>query len=279
MRIYVSFVDQDRDLVDELEVHLKPMQRAGKLSFWHRGKAVLTSPLAEQMERELAMADLVLAFVSPRYNASDDRERELRAAVDAGKRPIPILAEAAPLNDTYFDGKVSLPRDNKPLARRRDLDAALVTIVEEIRGIMDTMGAPRPAPAPAPPPWLLSNGSPSRAPAAPWPPPDAPQKLPAWSILEIVPFPWSDPRTLALRDNLIRAYPDAQRARALAQQAGVIDTAINWNQSAMQIWHDLLDVAASSGALVPLVTRVLSDRLSTAYWDGIRTAILPLTLP
>lgn len=95
----------------------------------------------------------------------------------------------------------------------------------------------------------------------------------------MVPFPWSDPRTLALRDNLIRAYPDAQRARALAQQAGVIDTAINWNQSAMQVWHDLLEVAASSGALVPLVTRVLSDRLSTAYWDGIRSAILPLTLP
>jgi hypothetical protein len=254
MRLYISFVAADEKLVREIDKHLIPAQRSRKIAVWYRGKADLGGVLTAQADREIGSADIVLAILSASYNANDDCANEVLAARQAGKRVIPIIAESVRLKYTAFDGVVALPRDLVPISLKRNLDAAIVEIVDELWQILDKL----PKREELPP---VYSSEPSR------------------SILEVLPFPWSDPRAQALHERIVNAYPRPEQARLVTAKAGISDADLNWSYTGRLFWSGALDVAANSKKLVGLLTAVLADPLCRAYWADIRAAIAPMTLP
>lgn len=252
MRVYLSFVDSDATFARKLEVHLAPMRQSGKISLWHRGKAAVDTKVSEVAIKELEHADLVVVLISAEYNADDDHVAEVKLARSLGKRVLPILAEAAPLTETLFEGTVVLPRDGKPLAGRKDLDAALVGIVEEIRKVVIVKPQPEQRHAPAPG---------------------------ARSILDEVPYPWQRKQGQDLWNTLIDAYQEPDRVVILARQAGASMRGIHLQQAIDKVWYELIDASAKATTLVGLVTRALKDQDILGFHPRIREAIAPKTLP
>lgn len=83
-------------------------------------------------------------------------------------------------------------------------------------------------------------------------------------ILDIVPYPWSDPRAQRLHGLLSSAYP-AEAARLLARKCGMNLTYVDTNGAVGLVWERLLEAAASQRLLHKLVETVLSDQDVGAY--------------
>ncbi len=100
-------------------------------------------------------------------------------------------------------------------------------------------------------------------------PPQESNPMALW--FEIAPYPWSDPRAVALRDLLVHAYADVRSARILAQTAGV--RLGNWNTSGgmEQVWASLLETATNQAMLGALLDRVLADRNVAGFHPELRS--------
>jgi hypothetical protein len=158
---FISYAHADEKLKDRFLVHLTALKRERLINVWHDRMLRPGEHLDRAIETELAAADLVILLVSPDFINSDYcTEREMQRAFARAKngeckvvpvilkdcrwRDIPINEQGGRLGDF-----VALPRDGKPVARSRNRDSALDSVVAGIRGFIkdesasDTVGRPR----------------------------------------------------------------------------------------------------------------------------------------
>jgi len=81
------------------------------------------------------------------------------------------------------------------------------------------------------------------------------------ALLDELVYPWHDPVAQQLHRTLIALHPSNQAAVLLAQEAGIDTTLIFQQQPVALLWKDVLDQAAASARLCPLVQRVLARLL------------------
>lgn len=81
------------------------------------------------------------------------------------------------------------------------------------------------------------------------------------SILDQLPYPWTDRAARQLHVTLTNLYPTQAGAVMLAQQAGIDVGYLNAQQPSIFVWHDILDLAAQGGLSRVLVMTV-RDRLT-----------------
>jgi hypothetical protein len=148
--VFVSYSHKDEALKDELGVQLKVLERRGFISRpWSDRSIDAGSEWAEEIDRALREADIILLLISPDFVASDYcYSTELEAALvrhQEGKaKVIPVILRPV-------DGWTSLPfariqgvpRDGKPIITWTHRDEAWVSAVEGIRRVCENLRAQR----------------------------------------------------------------------------------------------------------------------------------------
>jgi internalin A len=136
--VFFSYSHRDEALRDELEVHLKLLQRQGVISAWHDRKILPGNEWDREIDRRLGAANIILLLVSSDFIASEYCwGNEVRRAMErhtAGEAiVIPVLLRACDWEKAPFGKLQGLPKNVKPVTSWKNRDAAWTDIAKGIR--------------------------------------------------------------------------------------------------------------------------------------------------
>ena len=141
--LFYSYSRKDEDLREELDGHLKILQRRGMLQSWHDRKIEAGETWGKEIDEHLRNAELVLLLVSKDFVASDYIwSKELNIAMqrhDTGEaRVVPILVRAVDLqpDDAPFMKLQGLPTDLRPVTSWPIRDEAWTNVAKGIRAMV-----------------------------------------------------------------------------------------------------------------------------------------------
>src|SRR5215469_6852743 len=87
LSLFYSYSHEDETLRDQLEKHLRQLQRQGLFSAWHDRKIPAGGEWAHEIDTHLQTASLILLLVSPDFLASDYcYENEMQRALERHER-------------------------------------------------------------------------------------------------------------------------------------------------------------------------------------------------
>jgi internalin A len=138
-RLFYSYSRRAEGLRNELETHLKLLERRGLLGAWHDRRIASGEEWGGQISDNLERADIVLLLISADFMASDYcYEVEARRALErhaAGEAVvIPIILRPVHWEKAPFAHLQALPRDARPVTEWPSRDAAwhnIATGIEE----------------------------------------------------------------------------------------------------------------------------------------------------
>jgi len=135
---FISYAQEDESLCEELEKHLKTLQRQNAIASWHDRKIVAGMELKNEIHQHLNRAGIILLMVSPDFIASDyhwtvEVTRALERNASGKARVIPVLLRHTDWEMPPIDKFLPLPRNRQPVKNWSDRDEAFVEIVKEIR--------------------------------------------------------------------------------------------------------------------------------------------------
>lgn len=139
--VFFSYSHKDEDLRDELEEHLKPLERQDKIETWHDRKIDPGTDWRKELDGQLNSADIILLLVSPSFVHSDfcycTELEQSRKRHDAGEACIiPIFLRPLDLDaleGTPLQTLQGLPEPTKPITTWENRDAAFVAVAKGIR--------------------------------------------------------------------------------------------------------------------------------------------------
>lgn len=119
--IFISYSHDDSAYERTLEVYLKPLRNAGKLSFFADNQIVAGAQLKEVILRELNRADIVIFLVSSNFLASDfiqDQEVPLamRRYMEGKCCIFPVILRTCLWGEHPVSSFICYPKDAKPIA-------------------------------------------------------------------------------------------------------------------------------------------------------------------
>ncbi len=176
--LFYSYAHEDEGLRDELQGHLKILERRGLLAPWHDRKIVPGQDWSQQIDKNLRAAELVLLLVSKDFIESDYiMGTELGAAMQRHVARqtvvVPIVVRAVNLDpedaeDLPFLKLQGLPTDLRPVTSWSNRDEAWTDVAKGLRATVKGIRERRPPVVRAPPSSAPSFdfGSPSAQPAA-----------------------------------------------------------------------------------------------------------------
>jgi internalin A len=131
-------------LRDELETHLKLLQRQGVISTWHDRKILPGSEWNREIDRDLERAKIILLLISADFMASDycwDTEVQMAMKRHESKEAIviPVMLRSCDWKTAPFAKLQGLPRDMKAVTAWEDRDAAWTDVASGIRSISQNL--------------------------------------------------------------------------------------------------------------------------------------------
>jgi len=135
--IFVSYSRRDTPFREQLESHLKLLQRQGIVDVWHDGRIAAGEAWEDVLRRELESAEIILFLVSSDFLASDfcwgvELKRAIERADSGEARVIPVLVRACQWSRSPLPRFQILPRDAKPIGRADDTDEAWLEVANAI---------------------------------------------------------------------------------------------------------------------------------------------------
>ncbi|MDV3351612.1 COR domain-containing protein [Leptothoe sp. LEGE 181152] len=148
LRLFYSYAHKDETLRDELETHLKLLQRQGLIQPWHDRRIIAGEDWADEIDDNLNRADIILLLISADFIASDYcYKNELEQAMaqhKAGKaRVIPIILRPADWSGTPFRKLQAFPTNGRPVTSWSDRDEAWLNVETAIKEAISTIKAKR----------------------------------------------------------------------------------------------------------------------------------------
>lgn len=144
--LFYSYAHEDRSLREQLEKHLKLLQRQGLLSSYHdRGVAAHGDRSADESDDYLEGADLILLLISKDFLASDgcfnvEMERALARHHAGEAQVVPILLSPVDnWENAPFGCLQCLPRNGRPVTMWPDQDEAWVEVAGAIRLLVEQL--------------------------------------------------------------------------------------------------------------------------------------------
>ncbi|MET0650724.1 MAG: COR domain-containing protein [Pyrinomonadaceae bacterium] len=146
--VFFSYSHKDEWLRDELETHLKLLQRQGIISTWHDRKLLPGGGWGDEIDSRLERAKIILLLVSSDFLASDYCwDKEVRRAVERHEAReatvIPILLRSCDWKGAPFEKIKGLPRDMTPVMSFEHRDAAWTAIAASIREVAENLNHPK----------------------------------------------------------------------------------------------------------------------------------------
>jgi len=138
IEVFFSYSHRDEHLRDELVKHLSLLKRQGIITEWNDRKIVPGAQWADEIDKHLNLAQIILLMVSADFIASDYcYGEEMMRAMERHKNRealvIPVILRASDWISSPFGKLQALPRDAKPVTSWTNMDEAFVSIVEGIR--------------------------------------------------------------------------------------------------------------------------------------------------
>lgn len=126
------------------------LKRQGLIEPWHDRRITAGENLGEEIDKNLARADVVLCLVSPDFLASDYcYSREMARALERDRtgaaRVVPIILRHCDWHQSPLGKLLATPRDGKPVMAWADRDEAFNNVTSDIRSALEKLGkAPTP---------------------------------------------------------------------------------------------------------------------------------------
>jgi internalin A len=143
LRLFYSYSHKDETLRDELETHLKLLQRQGLIQPWHDRRILPGDEWAGDIDDNLNRADIILLLISADFIASDYcYDLEMKRAMErheAGEaRVIPIIVRPTDWQNTPFSKLQFLPKNGKAVTQWGDRDAAWLNVETGIKQVLES---------------------------------------------------------------------------------------------------------------------------------------------
>ncbi|WP_169617268.1 COR domain-containing protein [Nodosilinea sp. P-1105] len=143
LRLFYSYSHKDETLRDELETHLKLLQRQGLIQPWHDRRILPGDEWAGDIDDNLNRADIILLLISADFIASDYcYDLEMKRAMErhqAGEaRVIPIIVRPTDWKDTPFSKLQCLPKDGKAVTQWVNRDGAWLNVEQGIKQVAES---------------------------------------------------------------------------------------------------------------------------------------------
>ena len=140
-RLFYSYSHKDESLRDELETHLKLLQREGLISTWHDRRILGGEEWADRIDESLEAADFILLLVSADFIASDYcYEKEMTRALERHEKReavvVPIIVRDCDWQSAKFEQLQALPKNGKAVKLWPDRDSAWKDIAQGIRRLV-----------------------------------------------------------------------------------------------------------------------------------------------
>lgn len=137
VRLFYIYSHKDKALRDELETHLKLLQRIGTIESWHDRKIDIGDDWKRNVDENLAQADIILLLLSPDFIVSDycfdyEMNQALERYQNGEVYIIPIIIRDVNWKNTPFSVLQALPRDGKAVTLWSNRDTAWKNISEGI---------------------------------------------------------------------------------------------------------------------------------------------------
>ena len=150
VRLFLSYSHKDESLRNELETHLKLLQRQRLIETWHDRLIGAGDEWRDRIDDNLERAEIILLLVSADFIASDycyekEMERALERHEKGEARVIPVIVRDVNWARAPFAKLQALPKDARPVSNWDDEDSAYVDIVEGLRNAIQSYTAAAPA--------------------------------------------------------------------------------------------------------------------------------------
>lgn len=146
LRLFLSYSHRDEALKDELEVHLKVLERMGLISRpWSDRQIEAGSEWEGEIDKALLEADLILLlisadFIASKYCYTAEMEAALRRHKEGKAKVIPvILRHVEGWTSLPFARLQGLPRDGKPVISWPSRDEVWASVVGGIRRVCESL--------------------------------------------------------------------------------------------------------------------------------------------
>jgi internalin A len=138
LRLFYSYSHKDEHLRNELETHLKLLQRQGVIETWHDRKLEAGDDWKLKIDENLDRADLILLLVSANFIASDYcYKKEMTLALERHQtkrtRVIPVIIRDVDWSNAPFANLQALPDNGKAVTKWKDKDSAWRNVSEGIK--------------------------------------------------------------------------------------------------------------------------------------------------
>lgn len=162
-----SYAHADEALRNELEKHLSPLKRIGRISTWHDRRIVAGEEFEGQIDHYFSTADIILLLISSDFIASDYcYQIEMANALQRHERGeavvIPVILRPCAWHQLPFDKLLAATVDGKPISQFPNYDDGFVQVVNAVSRALDKLGTKAlPAPLPHPAVGLSSVAAPA----------------------------------------------------------------------------------------------------------------------
>ncbi|MEH6387441.1 MAG: toll/interleukin-1 receptor domain-containing protein [Pseudomonas profundi] len=149
-----SYSHADETLRNELEKHLAPLKRMGKISTWHDRRIVPGQVFADQIDKHFSEADIILLLVSSDFIASDYcYQIEMSNALQRHERGeavvIPVILRSCAWHQLPFGKLLAATSDGKPITQFASYDDGFVEVVGAVSRALDERNGRHSAQVPA----------------------------------------------------------------------------------------------------------------------------------
>jgi len=153
VHVFISYAREDEDSREAIAGHLKQLEREGLVCNWHDRRILPGAEWADEIDANLASADIVLLLVSRYFIASDYIwDVEMRRAMERHRagaaRVIPVILRPCDWETAPFGKLNALPRDGKPVVAWDVEDEAWLDVARGVRAViseLDSHGGEREA--------------------------------------------------------------------------------------------------------------------------------------
>jgi GTPase SAR1 family protein len=136
--VFISYAHTDEGLRLELEKHLSMLKREGLINLWHDREINPGQKWAEEIDRHLEAAHIVVLLVSSDFIASEycyakEMKRALERHKDGTAVVVPIVLRSCDWHSAPFGEIQALPKDGKAITSWEDRDAAFTDVARGLR--------------------------------------------------------------------------------------------------------------------------------------------------
>lgn len=140
LKVFISYSHADETLRQELDKHLASLKHQGIVGIWHDRRISAGQDWANEIDKNLESADIVLLLISADFISSDYCYRkEMNEAMrrhDAGEAVvIPVILRPCDWHDLSFGKLQAATRDGRAITKFPSLDEGFLEVVQSIKAV------------------------------------------------------------------------------------------------------------------------------------------------